>query len=337
MNSFEDLERSACLYWPVDLCEKVAELSSLPFLLQTQDVFLSTLKVSDKSTTAWINTINSSSTLTPNLFLKHLMVLSDIGGERLQRFAKDFDSLFPSSEMRYLWNNTEHIHQFGEGEKTWTNSKLNVEKSKLLNKQEFNNDMIDVCMILLWGSAIIDNDKLPKELIEKCIIGQFIGNPKELDEFVKRRYLFVSRITGGSTSNDLGHLCEEYAKSKIKKKLPSAIVLEGHSIKEISHNDNNLTTFDLVAKNKNTGKCVAIEISFQVTTNSVIERKSGLAKERKHLLYSKGHKVAYIIDGSGNFHRKNAIKTIFDHSDCTVNLSDEGLSILSAFIISSIG
>ncbi|MCV5690604.1 hypothetical protein OFN32_40980, partial [Escherichia coli] len=78
-----------------------------------------------------------------------------------------------------------------------------------------------------------------------------------------------------------------------------------------------------------TKKCVGIEISFQVTTNSTIEGKAGLAKSRRDLLNSRGHKIAYVIDGSGNFQHSNAIKTIINHSDMTVNFSDNGINSLA--------
>jgi len=210
--------------------------------------------------------------------------------------------------------------------------RLNVGKSVLLSGNSLNEDMVDVAMILFYGASVIDNTNLPQELLEKCIIGQLLGKPAELDIFVKQRYSFVSRITGGSVANDMGHLCESFVEGNLVKLLPSTFIVGGHSVKGISHNGKNLTTFDLVVTNSGTQKCCAIEISFQVTTNSVIGRKSGLAKSRKELLTRIGHKVAYIIDGSGNFQRKNAIATILQFSDRPVNFSDAGLAELVTFI-----
>jgi hypothetical protein len=131
----------------------------------------------------------------------------------------------------------------------------------------------------------------------------------------------------------LGHACEQYVEKFLQSYLNSNFELAGHNIEGISHNDKNLTNFDLVVKNKKNGICFAIEISFQVTTNSVIERKSGLAQSRKEILNKNNHKVIYIIDGSGNFQRRNAISTILKFSDLTVNFSDEGLIELVRFIL----
>lgn len=332
--SIDALESSACLYWPADLAKQAAEISSLGPLLETQDEFISVLTLASSSPLSWMEIIKLNKKLTPNLFLKHLMVLSDIGGERLQRFGKDFHRLFPTKSFNFTWQEGDSSYQFSpSGSRTWSNKNLRVEKSLLLeDRKEFTNEMKDVCMLLLWGSTIKDNDNLPVEMLEKCVIGNMLGDPESLKKFIKQRYIIVSRQTGGSTANDLGHICEEYIKQKIISSLPKHIELGGHNIEGISHNNRNLITFDLVAKNNNTKKHVGIEISFQVTTNSTIERKAGLAKSRKDLMHSKGHKIAYVIDGSGNFQRRNAINSILQYSDCTVNFSDKGLSELVNFI-----
>ena len=328
-----ELESMACLYWPRNLSDIIAEMSSIPILLKTQDQFLSILKSSDKTPESWATTLNSASTLTANIFLKHLMVLTDIGGERLQRIARDFKLIFPDNKMEYIWNSIEYSYDFSATKKTWTNKALYVEKSVLLKNIDLTQDMKDAVMILMWASNIINNDNIPQELIEKCVIGNLLGKPKELDKFVAQRYIYVSKITGGSISNDLGHACEHYVNEYLAHHLPKEFTIGGHNIEGISHNENNLTTFDLVVRTHQ-GMCFAIEISFQVTTNSVIERKSSLAQSRKKLLNQNGHKMIYIIDGSGNFQRRNAINTILNYSDLCVNFSDLGLSELVNYIIS---
>lgn len=90
-------------------------------------------------------------------------------------------------------------------------------------------------------------------------------------------------------------------------------------------------SFDIVAHSPS-GKYCAIEVSFQVTTNSTIERKAGQAKSRQQVLHEHGHRIAYVIDGSGNFYRRNAIKTICQFSDCTVTFNPEELQSLVNFL-----
>jgi len=86
-----------------------------------------------------------------------------------------------------------------------------------------------------------------------------------------------------------------------------------------------------VARSPNGNFC-AIEVSFQVTTNSTIERKSGQAQARQKLLHSHGHKIAYVIDGAGNFARQSALRTISQYSDCTVSFMDVELDKLVEYL-----
>ena len=91
--------------------------------------------------------------------------------------------------------------------------------------------------------------------------------------------------------------------------------------------------FDLVAKSP-FNKWFGIEVSYQVTTNSVIERKSGQAQPRAELLHKAGHKIAYVLDGAGNFEREAALRTICKFSDCTVAFTPEQIKRLADFLIS---
>jgi hypothetical protein len=100
----------------------------------------------------------------------------------------------------------------------------------------------------------------------------------------------------------------------------------------ISHNDQDLTTFDVVATSPS-NKYFAIEVSFQVTTNSVIERKAGQARARYDLLHQHKHKICYVIDGAGNINiRKNAVSTLCQYSDCTVAFSEPEMTQLAKFM-----
>ena len=88
--------------------------------------------------------------------------------------------------------------------------------------------------------------------------------------------------------------------------------------------------FDIVVEKGD--EKVGIEVSFQVTTNSTIERKSGQAADRMNLMHSIGYKIAYVLDGAGNFQRSSAISTICENSDCTVAYSKQEFDTLSQWI-----
>ncbi|MGG9016239.1 hypothetical protein ACQ9A5_26130, partial [Escherichia coli] len=82
-----------------------------------------------------------------------------------------------------------------------------------------------------------------------------IGNKEAIEQFVEERYIMVSRQTGGAKANDLGHICEIFIKEKLYKLIADNISLDGHHIDGVTHNDKDLPTFDIVAKNKITKKC----------------------------------------------------------------------------------
>ena len=131
VKTIEQLAETACKYWPKDLAEEVATINPIPLLLSTQDVFLSILKCSDKSPWAWEDTLNNSTAISASLFLKHLTVLTDIGGERLQRFATDIKKIFPSDKFKFEWRGNTYEYAFDITKGKWTNSELNIDKSCL--------------------------------------------------------------------------------------------------------------------------------------------------------------------------------------------------------------
>jgi len=98
----EELEKVASKFWPQELSQQEAELSIIPKLLDTQDDFISILRVPVADIDGIFGIVDTS-TLPANLFLKHLVVLADFGGEMLQRVNKQFQSLFPEKTLAYLW------------------------------------------------------------------------------------------------------------------------------------------------------------------------------------------------------------------------------------------
>jgi hypothetical protein len=331
MRNLADLANNAYKFWPENIARLEREISIIPQLLDTQEKFMSLLKIADADPFSW-KTALQTSTLPANIFLKHLMVLSDIGGERLKRLKTEMIGFFPEHTIRFLWNEHEYTYCFQTltENKNWGNVTLKADGNGLAHEAELLPIMEDVINLILFGSQAI-NGTLPVEIMEKCIIGSLIGKDEELERFVKQRYIWVSRITGGATSNSLGNIAQSYAMNYLKAHLINWD-LDQKSIPEISQNDNRTPiAFDFVAKTPNNKYC-AIEASFQVTTNSVIERKAGQAQSRQNILHENNHKIAYIIDGAGNFERASALQTICQYSDCTVSFKDEELDKLILFL-----
>ncbi|MBA4405830.1 hypothetical protein C0389_01010 [bacterium] len=94
MRTFQNLQQSGVNFWSRELIELEKDSSIIPILINSQDKFISLLNISDANPAAWKETLNNTQNLPANLFLKHLMVLSDIGGEKLVRFKKELPKLF---------------------------------------------------------------------------------------------------------------------------------------------------------------------------------------------------------------------------------------------------
>lgn len=329
----EELKSKANLYWPAELTAREASLSIIPRLLDTQDKFISLLDISDAGPEAWSDALKSSSDMTPNLFLKHLLVLADVGGEPLKRLRLELATIFPESIMRYSWRGQLYDYKFKNiiNCSRLDNVSLYVDGKGLVKDVPLDDKIQDVIMLILHGGAAI-GETIPDIIREKCILGVLIGDKAELERFVKQRYIWVSRITGGAKSNTLGQLAQDYVKETLEIALPDWKFTRGGRIPGISQNDGTTDIgFDVLAKSPNE-KYVAIEVTFQFTTNSVIERKSGQAKARFDMLHKNGHKIAYVIDGAGNFERIAALTTICSYSDCTVALTPGELNVLVDFL-----
>ena len=313
---------------------KEEAVSVIPLLVTTQDKFISILAVAEASPESWKTVLAESKGIPANLFLKHLMVLVDLGGEPLMRLKTELPTIFKDGKMEYFWKGKTRQYTFKEiliGRRHLNNKSLFVDGKSLATGAALDHCMEDVIMLLLFGASIT-NAKIPPVIGDKCMVGTLIGKTDELEKFVKQRYIFVSRITAGATSNTLGQIAQDYVRDYLKAALPRWKIKRNGQIEGISQNDGKTDMdFDVVAESP-TKKYFAIEISYQVTTNSVIERKAGQAQNRASLLRDAGHKIVYVIDGAGNFERQAALRTICKYSDCTVALTPKELDVLVEFL-----
>ncbi|HEY3854447.1 MAG TPA: restriction endonuclease [Verrucomicrobiae bacterium] len=329
----DELRQHASNYWPPELREKEAASSIIPLLIKTQEKFISLLEISDGSPDAWKEALKATKELPANLFLKHLMVLADVAGENLKRLRKDLKELFPNQKMVFVWQGNQHEYKFKAilDCSQLDNGSLFIDGKSLTTAHALDDRIEDVAMLLLHGASVIGTP-LPQMIGEKCMIGSLAGKKPELNKFVRQRYIFVSRITGGATANALGQLAQDFVRDTLVTFLHGWQVTRNKSIPGISQNDGKTDMdFDILTKSPSS-KYFAIEVSYQVTTNSVIERKSGQAQARQKLLHDAGHKIAYVIDGAGNFERTSALGTICQFSDCTVAFTLPEIKVLAEFL-----
>jgi hypothetical protein len=329
--SYKELKKNAVIFWPVELADKEQAASIIPILIDSQDKFISLLHVADSSPGCWKDILVNTSKFPANLFLKHLMVLADVGGEQLKRFRTELSSVFTNGTMDYRWSSQQHRYTFQSlDDSRWDNKSLGIDGKGLSAAVPLCPAMEDIAMLLLFGGSAT-NAGVPPVIGERCTIGQLLGKKEELDTFVRQRYIWVSRITGGATANAMGYLAQNYVKERLQGLLPQWDFSK-KTIPGISQNAGRTDiSFDLLAESPRRKYC-AIEVSFQVTTNSTIERKAGQAQARQRLLHKRGHHIAYVIDGAGNFERRSALSTICQYSDCTVTFRDVEINRLAAFL-----
>lgn len=328
-----ELREKATLYWSQELLEQAGEASVLPLLLKTQDKFISVLNLADSAPDAWKKFVDLSEDIRGNTFLKHLMVLSDLGGEALNKYPP-FSKFFPNGLIEYVWHGQTYTYKLKviSRKVSLNNSSLLVDGKNLLKGRVLNEKIEDVIMLLLYGSSSVNND-FPEDVKEKCLIGSLIGDSDELKKFIKQNYIRVSRQIGGANAAKLGKVAEDFVFKVLRRELPDWTLKRGGKIPGISHTDDERgTSFDIVASSPN-GKYFAIEISFQFTTNGTIERKAREARDRAMILHEAGHFICYVVDGAGNINiRENAVRTICQYSDCTVAFSEAEIVVLAQFL-----
>lgn len=334
--NIKELQNKAAMWWPEQVKGQNKVIDILPLLLKSQDDFLKILSLCKKDPFQVIDLIKASC-FPANLFLKQLVVLADFGGEPIQRLTRSFKDIFPNKKgkyyLRFYWNNKSYTYNFKSlPQKGIGNKKLFIDGEGLLKNIQINDLLEDMIFILLFASA---SDIADQGGLESCEIGTLLGHPNELEKFVKQRYIMVSKIIGGATANNLGQVAQttivDYLKEHLgenyKVSRNGFIILDGYDKK-------GGMPFDIVIE-KDTKK-IGIEVSFQVTTNSTIERKAGQASDREILMHKAGHKIAYILDGAGNFQRSSAIETICKHSDCTIAYTVSEFDLLINWIKESI-
>lgn len=330
-----ELKSRAAMWWPEELKSKNALANVLPLLLKSQDDFLHLIVLSKNDPFQLFDLIKVAK-YPANLFLKHLSVLADYGGEPIQRLGGSFKDIFPKDKgekgkfyFDFIWKEKTYRYEFKSlPVNGLSNKKLFIDGEGLIKEKELNDLTCDMIALLLFAST---SDYAEQAGLIACEIGTMLGDEDQLIKFVKQRYITVSRITGGATANSLGQLAQTEIVSFLTKELGDKYKITRNGYITIDGYDKKGgMPFDLVVEKGK--KKVGIEVSFQVTTNSTIERKAGQASDRQALIHKSGYQIAYVLDGAGNFQRSSAISTICNHSDCTVAYTFAEFKVLSNWI-----
>ena len=182
-----------------------------------------------------------------------------------------------------------------------------------------------------------------RAVLFKCTPYEYMGDDTKIENYVRQNYIRVSRIIGGKLASDLGNVAQQYVVKYLIRALGDNYVVRSNgTIPGVTQNEGaTLISFDVVVDRKDdTGrhkKYVAIEVTFQETSNSTIERKGGQARDRFEKITGSRNLIAYVIDGAGNFSRKTAIRPLCENSHCNVAYTPEEFVLLVEFIKEKIG
>ena len=110
-------------------------------MLKTQDDFLNLLSLSKKHPFQIFELIDAAK-FPGNLFLKHLVVLSDYGGEPIQRLGRSFTNIFPIDKkgnhyFEFIWQSKKHKYTFEKLPiKGLNNQKLGIDGESLTTERQ---------------------------------------------------------------------------------------------------------------------------------------------------------------------------------------------------------
>ena len=342
--TIDELETHACKWWPKEVRDEALQISVLQTLLDSQERFISVLKLANRDNPSGIFAVLDAVQFPYHLFLKHLAVLTDFGSEPLQRVNSDFLTLFPNHTLTYDCGNgpVDYLFTALPIKGTLSNKRMRIDTVENLTSDRYDAALCkDLIMLLIYGAAAV-NARV-RAVLFKCTTYEYLGCEAQIDEYVKRNYIRVSRIISGKTASDLGNVAQQYVVKYLADALGESYTVKSNgTIPGVTQNEGTtLTNFDVVVDRKDdTGrrkKYVAVEVTFQETSNSTIERKGGQARDRFEKITSSRNYIAYIIDGAGNFARRSAISILCDNSHCTVAYTPEEFTVLVEFIKEKLG
>lgn len=342
--TIDELEMRACKWWPKEVRDEALEISVLQILLDTQERFISILKLADKHNVSGLFELIDAAKFSYSLFLKHLIVLTDFGSEPLQRVNKDADELFPDKTLSFDVGRGVIQYRFTSFpiKGVLNNKRMKIDSVENLSIGASDKSLCkDIIMLLLYGASSIN--VRTRSVLFKCTFSEYLGDDVRIEKFLRQNYIRVSRIIGGKTASDLGNVAQQYVVKYLTYTLGENYCVKSNgTIPGVTQNDGNtLTNFDVVVDRIDDmgrhKKYVAVEVTFQETSNSTIERKGGQARDRFEKITSSRNYIAYIIDGAGNFSRRSAISTLCDNSHCTVAFTPEEFELLTEFIKEKIG
>lgn len=324
------LRNCALLYWPPEIRAEVASQSFFDTMVATYPLFRQVMHESEDfdSLIGTIRSLNRRNDLPMNIFLRHCMLFSDLGWEAIKKWFGDaFAELFPGGQL------TAHDIQFRIPR--ITNGRIRVSSAHITSAYGYKLNQEQMQHIEALISVLFYGSDVDAQALEKCTLSVYLSDDGALfDADSQIKYIQVSRQTGGAAAAIGGSLLEtRIAIEPIIEILTTEFPnLEFSTVRQHEFAIGQQMTSDQWFVNEENNRAVALEVSFQETTNSTIERKRRDAQNRQQL-FPENIRSVFVLDGVGTLdHRHNAVIAIIQYSDMVVSARPDQVELLARYI-----
>lgn len=324
------LRNCALLYWPPAIRAEVASQSFLDTMVATYPLFRQIMHESENfdSLLTKLRHLSLANELPMNIFLRHCMLFSDLGWEAIQKWFGDaYDDLFPNGSL--VTDDSQYtVPKISKGAVRISSADITSAYSRPLTETQLT-QIESLVSVLFFGSDA------NSQALERCTLSVYLSDDGTLfDADSQVKYLHVSRQTGGAAAAIGGSLLEtRIAIEPIVQLLSAEFTnLDFNTCRDYEFAPGQQLTSDQWFFNEQNNRAVALEVSFQETTNSTIERKRKDAQNRQRLFPDNVRSV-FVLDGVGTIdHRQNAVRDIIQYSDMVVSARPDQVELLARYI-----
>lgn len=336
------LQENGYWFWTTEISSTPSEAPLFKNLRDTRAAFISILIESEPNNLIR-NLLSPSPLLTPSsqltrkLAIKHAMLATDASAEILDR-AKSYIAFKKIKTLHSKIDDYKIEYRIKRLGTLFT--------KRLTNKEILSADgslLSDLFYIICFGSTTTEfADFLT---FKRFRLAELCGRSEAIQKHFQELYLRVSRQLTQLSAQSKGDFLNDFVKTYLDACFagnPSIRWVESRRVPGIG--DRRAKSlggeqFDLVyaitPATKGKVSYVAIEVAFQETTNSTMERKARQASLLFEHFSRMGYSLCFVVDGAGFLSaRLKALRDIIQNSHFRVTLKREELSTLCQFIIS---
>jgi len=321
---------NAEMWWPAEIRREVASQSFADTMIATYPLFRRLLVQSENINQLVdnIRTTNNDNSLPANVMLRHCMLFTDLGWEAIYKwFGDSYEQMFPGGAYT--------VNEVQRQIPKIIKSRVRIETRYITSA--FENDLSEAHLqqIISLVTLLFFGSQLPLEQLSRCNMAVYFQDDGTLfDADCSIKYITVSRQTGGAAAAIGGSVLEntvaiEPIQEHLAQNFPDLNLAYRKSYEFIR---NQSLTSDQWIINLDNQRAVALEVSFQETTNSTIERKRTDAQNRQ-ALFPENIASVFVLDGVGTLeHRHNAVQDIIDFSNYVVTARRGQVLLLANWI-----